>query len=103
MPVHGEGSAVWKELEATKDILIKSKTYGYIYREPVGGNSGVLPTEPSKRPLTLRMQDATKSPPGPHTHEVTLTPDQVEEAKRGTTFTLLTTPGAGHQHNIIVE
>ena len=84
MPVHGEGSAVWKELEATKDILMESKTYNYIYREPLGGGSGVLPTEPAKRPLTLKMEDATKTPPGAHSHEVTLTPEEVELAKKGT-------------------
>ena len=102
MPVHGEGSAVWKELEATKDILMKSKTYGFTYREPLGGDSGVGPTQPEK-PLTLKMQDATKDPPGAHSHEVTLTPTQVDQAKRlGKTFTLMTTTGSGHQHTIKV-
>ena len=102
MPVHGEGSAVWKELEATKDILMKSKTYGFTYREPLGGDSGVRPTEP-KKPLTLKMQDATKDPPGAHSHEVELTQTEVDQAKRlGTIFTLTTTTGAGHQHTINV-
>ena len=104
MPVHGEGSAVWKELEATKDILMNSKTYGYIYREPLGGGSGVVPTEPANRPLTLKMEDATKTPPGAHSHEITLTPEEVELAKKGTPIMqLLTTTGAGHQHTINVE
>ena len=76
MPVHGEGSAVWKELQATKDILMKSKTFGFTHREPLGGDSGVRPTQPAK-PLTLKMQDGTKDPPGAHSHEVTLTPRQV--------------------------
>ena len=102
MPVHGEGSAVWKELEATKDILMKSGTFGFAYREPLGGNSAVTPTEPAK-PLTLKMQDATKDPPGAHSHEVTLTPIQVDQAKRlGRIFTLTTTTGSGHQHTITV-
>ena len=104
MPIHGEGSAVWKELEVTKDILMKSKTYGFIYREPLGGDSGVQPTEPPKRPLTLRMQDATRTPPGAHIHEVILTPDQVDQAKiNQKAFILLTTTGAGHQHTLNVS
>ena len=102
MPVHGEGSAVWKELGAMKDLLMKSKTYGYLYREPLGG-SGVLPTAPPERPLTLQMADATRTPPGAHTHEVTLTPQEVKDAKtRRRSFEKLTTPGAGHQHSIRV-
>ena len=82
MPVHGEGSSVWKELEATKDLLMKSNTYGYMYREPLG-SSGVMPTEPPERPVTLKMEDATKTPPGAHSHEVTLTPAEVKAAKGG--------------------
>ena len=104
MPVHGEGSAVWKELEATKDVLMKSKTYGYLYREPLGGGSGVVPTEPPQKPLTLRMEDDTKTPPGAHVHEVTLTPAEVEMAKKGTIIPgMLTSTGAGHQHTIDIQ
>ena len=101
MPVHGEGSSVWKELEATKDILLKSKTYKYIYKEPLGGGSGV--TQPSKRPLTLKTTDSTVPGIDPHHHEVTLTPDEVEKAKiRGLAITLQSTPGSGHQHVLTV-
>ena len=101
MPVHGEGSAVWKELEATKDILMKSKTYSYIYREPLSGGSGG--SEPDKNPLTLKTTDSTVAGIDPHHHEVTLTPDEVEAAQvRGKAITLQTTPGSGHQHMITV-
>ena len=103
MPVHGEGSAVWKELEATKDILMKSNTYSYMYREPLMGNGNVPPTEPAKRSLTLKMEDAAATPPGPHTHEVTLTPEEVELAKKGQRIdNVITTTGAGHQHTIAI-
>ena len=37
-PVHGEGSSVWKELEATKDVLIQSKTNGYVLKEPLSSS-----------------------------------------------------------------
>ena len=103
MPVHGEGSAIWKELEVTKDILMKSNTYSYIYREPLTGNGNVPPTEPAKRSLTLKMEDAAATPPGPHTHEVTLTPEEVELAKKGQRIdNVITTTGAGHQHTITI-
>ena len=61
-------------------------------------------TEPTKRLLTLKMEDATKTPPGAHSHEVTLTLAQVEMAKKRTPITsLITSSGAGHQHNITIE
>ena len=76
MPVHGKGSAVWKELEAVKDVILKSKTFGYIFREPL--QSGVpLPTEPPKKAIKLQITKAAASPPGPHEHEITLQPEQV--------------------------
>ena len=105
MPVHGEGSAVWKELEALKDMLMKSKTYGDMYREPLGGDSGFVPTdEPVSKLVTLEMDQATRSPPGPHTHEITLTPEQVQSAKKGTVLTgIKTTSQSGHEHIISVK
>ena len=82
---------------------MESRTYSYIYREPLGGGSSVSPTEPAKRPLTLKMEDATKTPLGAHSHEVTLTPEEVELAKGGTPIkSLTTTTGAGRQHTFIV-
>ena len=76
MPVHGEGSAVWKELEAVKDVILKSKTFGYIFREPLQ-SGGPSPTEPPKKPIKLQMTKAAANPPGPHEHEITLQPEQV--------------------------
>ena len=102
MPVHGEGSSVWKELEAMKDLLMKSQTYFYMYREPLLG-PGVLPSEPPHRESTLRMEDATKTPPGAHTHEVTLTAYEVKNAIRyKRCIRKYTTERAGHQHKITV-
>lgn len=102
-PTERPCSAVWKELEATKDILMKSNTYSYIYREPLIANGNVAPTEPAKRSLTLKMEDAAATPPGPHTHEVTLTPEEVELAKKGQRIdNVITTTGAGHQHTTTI-
>ena len=99
MPVHGEGCSVWKELEATKDVLIQSKTNGYVLKEPLG-SSGPLPTAPSNHPLTLTLLDAKESSIGPHKHEITLIAKEVELAKDGVIFRKTTTLRAGHEHAI---
>ena len=102
MPVHGEGSAVWKELEAMKDLLMNSKTYFYMYREPLLGH-GAFPSEAPHRDTTLKMEEASRTPPGAHTHEVTLTADEVKNALRyGKCFRRYTTERAGHLHKITV-
>lgn len=79
MPVHGEGSAVWKELEAMKDVILESQSNGYILREPLTAG-GPIPTEPPRKDIKFQVMTALKTPvPGPHEHEITLTADQVRE------------------------
>ena len=81
MPVHGEGSAVWKELEATKDVLLKSQSYGYILREPFTAG-GPIPTEPSRKEVTFQLGTSLKtSKTIGHEHELTLTVDQVKKSE----------------------
>ena len=75
MPVHGEGSSVWKELEATKDLLLNSKTYGYLFKESLDSRS--MLSDPPRKGVKLRLSQAIKNPPAPHSHEITLTADQV--------------------------
>ena len=96
MPVHGEGSPVWKELEATKDVLIQSQTNGYLLKEPLD-SSRPLPTSPPNHPLTLKLIDAQLFP---HTHEITLTAKEVELARDGVIFQKTTNTAAGHEHQI---
>ena len=40
MPVHGEGSGVWKELEALKDIVMNPAKYSMMYNEDIGCKCG---------------------------------------------------------------
>lgn len=77
MPIHGEGSSVWKELEAIKDLLMKSKTNAYIFRdEPLGSGSSSGGGQPPKV-IKYDMQQSKTNRTSPHTHEVVLTADEV--------------------------
>ena len=99
MPVHGHGSSVWKELEATKEILMKSSSFGYMCLQPLGG-SGPIPTAPPNKPLRLMTQVAASNMTGPHRHEVDLTPEDVEAAMLGKRITKETGTAAGHEHRL---
>ncbi|XP_032236694.2 uncharacterized protein LOC116617810 [Nematostella vectensis] len=103
MPVHGEGSSVWKELEALKDVVFYSKTNGYILRESL--NSGPIPTEPPQKSITLQVASARKDPPGAHTHQIIteITPDQVENMKKGKSMKVRTSERAGHDHDMVIK
>lgn len=100
MPVHGEGSAVWKELEALKDAVLWSNKYGYVFREPL--QPGPVPTDPPRKPLKLEITEAHKNPPGAHVHLITLNPDQVDYLKKNSRARLevTSTESAGHMHTV---
>ena len=101
-PVHGEGSAVWKELEATKDVLLQSKTYSAIYREPLS-STGEGTTDAPSVPITLRTS-AAKSGVTPHTHEVTVSADEVVRMKdNGEKLSFTSTTAIGHEHDLVLH
>ncbi|CAH1800447.1 unnamed protein product [Owenia fusiformis] len=97
MPVHGEGSAVWKELEAIKDILFNPQKYRHMY--PDGGN--VVP--PVDGDLTLQVAYTTSDPPGPHSHIVTLTEQQAQDVRNGQSVVAFTSEDNSHQHQITIR
>ena len=102
-PVHGEGSAVWKELEAMKDVLLESKTYGFIYREPLSLADPPAPRPPESN-IRLEMTTAKAISTGPHTHEITMAPQQAKMLMSSAAhLTFTTTNSAGHEHNIVVK
>ena len=102
-PVHGEGSSVWKELEAVKDMLMQSQTYGYLYREALPG-APPLPTEPPMRPVTIEMQAASRTPPGPHKHQIYLTDVEVALLIRyKAELRKTTTESSGHRHVLLIK
>ncbi|XP_031572211.1 uncharacterized protein LOC116306318 [Actinia tenebrosa] len=99
MPVHGEGSASWKELDALKDLVLSSKTNGYVFKEPL--QSGPIPTEPPRKDTKLQVQLATAANPGPHTHNLFVTADQVDFIKAGGILHgVKTSTAAGHDHTM---
>ena len=102
-PVHGEGSSVWKELEAVKDMVLQPQTYGYLYREALPGGP-TLPPEPSLRPQTAELGAASKTPPGAHKHEIYLTAVEVDQlVRKRFQIKKYTTESAGHRHTVWIK
>ncbi|XP_032243225.1 uncharacterized protein LOC5517255 [Nematostella vectensis] len=99
-PVHGEGSLAMKELEAVKDLLLKSGTYGYAFRETLG--TGTTPPPEPEQGVTLQMKTSRSNSVPWHEHTVTLEPHEVEFLKnsRGSTLIKTTTESAGHMHEV---
>ena len=100
MPVHAEGSSIWKETSALTDALMESKKYLWLYKEPI--NTSPIPTipPPQKRMFRLRLATITSNPPGPHTHDFSLEHYQVADLHKGSEVVVTTSEAAGHQHRL---
>lgn len=110
MPVHGEGSTTWKELEAVQDFLMESKTHARLFREKLatqgsgdgGTNGGGSNGGERNTDTRLATGRSTKSGIIPHVHEITLTQKEVELLKKGQRVNKTTSTTQGHQHDIAV-
>ncbi|XP_046381878.2 uncharacterized protein LOC124152867 [Haliotis rufescens] len=103
VPVHMEGSGVWKELDALKDMLMDIQKYkGLFHHHPTLTDSS-NGTQSSEKTLHLRTGAATRTPPGPHVHDIFLSPDVQESMKHGERKTMVTSEALGHTHQLILS
>ncbi|CAH1788966.1 unnamed protein product [Owenia fusiformis] len=99
MPIHEEGSAIYQEMEAVRDLVHESKTYHSLYREmPEFENIDEVTPEPYEA-ITLETGIATSSP---HAHLVQLTAEDVEAVRNDGIVDVTTSPKNGHSHSLKV-
>jgi len=103
MPVHAEGSPIWKELDALKDVVLEQQKYLRMYRTPPVGKGGGVVKPPRPSGVTLQMGITIKNPPGEHTHRVTLSQEDVSKLKAGKTVQALSSNDNGHSHTIVIK
>ncbi|KAK2160923.1 hypothetical protein NP493_1609g00081 [Ridgeia piscesae] len=92
MPVHGEGSAVWKELDALKDIVLSPLKYAHMFREDWRGGK-------SQGVVLL----TGKAPTDGHVHRVVLSADDARMTKLGRSVMVETEETNGHNHELRVK
>ncbi|GFN95384.1 hypothetical protein PoB_002189000 [Plakobranchus ocellatus] len=86
-PVHGEGSAVWKELNAFKDLY----------------HSQSVAKEEKSKLVHFRMATTFKNPPGEHYHEFTLSVFDFKKIRdEGQSRMVTTSLNQGHTHDLLV-
>lgn len=94
-PVHGEGSSVWKEVNALKEIVLDPQKWQYMLWD-----SNELTTSRSIE-VETGVSRGTKGTP--HTHKVELTPNEVKLLKQGKRLTKETSLASGHQHTMLIR
>lgn len=102
MPVHGEGGAVWKELDALKDIMMNQQTYIHMFEKPPLSVQSVAHAQ-HVDDHEYSMDHATRTPPGDHTHYVYLTDVELAGLKNGTlSVKKQTSQSNNHSHELVI-
>ena len=97
MPIHGEGSGVWKELEALKDMVMESHRYNFLFRERMHRPTPGATTAPD---CWIRLQTSISRGENvePHMHDVYINNDDDLQLRRGLRITKTSTIDNGHSH-----
>lgn len=99
MPVHGEGSGVWKELNALKEMTMHMNRYQSLFEERPGAVRSNGTDESAV--VHFRLSTCHRDPPGEHTHDFSLNVEEVDEIIHHKTRLFVTTSeAAGHSHDL---
>ncbi|RUS88884.1 hypothetical protein EGW08_003323, partial [Elysia chlorotica] len=100
MPVHGEGSPVWKELNALKDMTMHMNRYASLFEERPGQMSGNGTATDLEGLLHFQMSLTHMEPPGEHRHDFYLNAEELDELKHGVHLTVTSSLDLGHEHEL---
>ncbi|XP_021353198.1 uncharacterized protein LOC110450204 [Mizuhopecten yessoensis] len=95
VPTHQEGNAIYKELDALKDLVMNMAVNAkYFHEKPAVLQSTVNPTGHEEHYQT----SSATGQQGLHMHDVFLSQDDVAMLTKGQTVAVYTTLNHGHQH-----
>ena len=96
-PVHGEGSSVWKELNAVREVTMNSDIWGRLYWKNADLDNKNF------HDLELEMGYSNTPKTSRHTHSLTFTPEESKMLKGGMKLSKLTSQANGHSHFVTVQ
>ena len=105
MPVHAEGSTIWKEMEALRDIVMDMSKYLKFFetRPPFGSGSDAAPTVPPVIHTVLHTSLSTSTLFPKHEHTISLIQRNYNIlTRKKKTLSFLTSKAGGHTHTVFV-
>ncbi|XP_066934848.1 uncharacterized protein [Clytia hemisphaerica] len=96
-PVHGEGSSVWKELNALREVTMNEEIWKRMYWK----NADLDSSKYKELELEMGYSESTKT--SRHTHYVTFTPEEVLQLRGYVPLTKMTTQANGHSHQVRIR
>jgi len=108
VPIHGEGTGVWKELNALKDMTMHMNRYASLFEERPGQiGGGANGTGYQDGTVHFKLSEVVQDPPGQHSHDFVINEEEFDELKRpnnGKTHLLVTTSeDQGHSHDLEIR
>jgi len=92
MPIHGHGQAVWKELEALKDMVMNSQSFAHMFNERIDGGY--------RQNAVFNMWPSTNRTVTRHVHSLELTPEDMSMLMNSLPVTKTTSIEEGHSHTL---
>jgi len=96
-PVHGEGSSVWKELNAVREVTMNSDIWKRMYWKNADLDNKNF------QDLELEMGYSTTTTTSRHTHIVSFSPEETKMLKGGMKLSKLSSQSNGHSHFVTVQ
>lgn len=94
-PIHGEGSPVWKNLNALTDIVMWNDTYSFMKSSQKEG---------ADEPITFELATSQKDGLTPHTHYFTVLTSEIREMMNNNkSITVDTDVRENHSHTLIIK
>jgi hypothetical protein len=107
MPVHGEGSGVWKELDALKDMTMHMNRYASLFEERPGQIGGGNGSDYQAGTVHFKLSEVNVDPPGQHSHDLFLNFEEYDELKSRNSnaprLFLTTSEDNGHSHELEIR
>lgn len=98
LPLHEEGSMVWQELNALKDMTMKMNRYADLFIERPGSA-----VEADRTEGIVHFELNTVLIGGEHKHYFDITKEEMEELLGGRDITVYTSINNGHSHHLIIR
>ncbi|XP_033736305.1 uncharacterized protein LOC117324510 [Pecten maximus] len=101
-PAHFEGNAVYKEIDALKQMVMHMQDYVKYFERPpaVGQHTANQSLVLNPNDEHFQTSNTTWHTPGPHVHDIYLNPNQYRDVTRAKTVSVYTSVALGHQHLI---
>jgi len=103
MPVHGEGSGVWKELNALKEMTMKMNRYAHLFEERPGQMSSDDSSADDETFVHFKTSVTHNEPPGEHYHQLNINKETLDSIKKGEKVIVTTEIANGHTHDLDLE